>query len=215
MSARERILNPVDRISEVVFGLLMAVSFTGAIEVASGGTQDVRQVLVAAFACNLAWGLVDAVMYLVRTQVDKGHGLTLRRALRNDRDAAHANAEIRRALPGELGASLPHHLVDGLRQHIGTLPEPPARPGIERRDLAAAFAIFLLVVASTFPVVLPFVFIDEVTLAMRVSNAVAAALLFLGGLGLGRYSGTGTLRTGLWMLALGIALIAVIIALGA
>ncbi len=215
MSARERILNPVDRISEVVFGLLMAVSFTGAIEVASGGAGEVRTVLVAAFACNLAWGLVDAVMYLVRTQVDKGHGLSLRRALRNDRDAARANARIRDVLPGELGATLPDELVDGLRRHIGTMPEPPARPGIERRDLAAAFAIFLLVVASTFPVVLPFVFIDEVGLAMRVSNAVAAALLFVGGLGLGRYAGTGTLRTGLWMLALGVALIAIIIALGA
>jgi len=212
---RERILNPVDRVSEVVFGLLMAVSFTGAIDVASGGEGDVRTVLFAALACNLAWGLVDAVMYLVRVQVDKGHGISLMRAIRADGDPARANAQIRRAFPGAIGESLPEEVVDGLRRHLTDLPEPPRRPPVERRDLAAALAVFILVVLSTFPVVLPFLFIDEVRLAMRVSNGTAVAMLFLAGLALGRYSGIGTLRTGLWMVALGASLIAVIIALGA
>jgi VIT1/CCC1 family predicted Fe2+/Mn2+ transporter len=212
---RERILNPVDRVSEVVFGLLMAVSFTGAIDVASGGASDVRTVLFAAIACNLAWGLVDAVMYLVRIQVDKGHGISLMRAIRDERDPGRANAQIRQAFPGQIAESLPEDVVDGLRRHLLELPDPPRRPPIERRDLVAAVAIFVVVVLTTFPVVLPFVFVDELRLAMRVSNGIAVAMLFVAGLTLGRYAGTGALRIGLWMVALGASLIAVIIALGA
>jgi hypothetical protein len=44
--------------------------------------------------------------------------------------------------------------------------------------------VFLLVVLSTFPVVLPFFFIADLQLAKRVSAAVAIAMLFLcGGFG--------------------------------
>ena len=64
---REPILNPVDRISEMLFGLFMALTFIGAVSVAGRGQAEVRTLFVTAIGCNLAWGLVDAVMYLVRT----------------------------------------------------------------------------------------------------------------------------------------------------
>lgn len=62
---REPILNPVDRIAEMLFGLFMALTFIGAVTVAGRGQDEVRTLFIAAFGCNLAWGLVDAVMYLV------------------------------------------------------------------------------------------------------------------------------------------------------
>lgn len=64
------ILDPVDRASEIVFGLLMALTFTGSVSVAGGG-EDVRTMMAAALGCNLAWGLTDAVMYLVATYVER------------------------------------------------------------------------------------------------------------------------------------------------
>ena len=57
-------LDPVYRSSEVIFGLLMAMSFIGSISVATDGQEEVRTLLIAALGCNLAWGLVDAVMHL-------------------------------------------------------------------------------------------------------------------------------------------------------
>ena len=79
---REPILNPVDRIMELLFGLLMALSFTGAVSVAESGREELREMFIAALGCNLAWGLVDAVMYLIRTVVDRGRSLTLVRSVR-------------------------------------------------------------------------------------------------------------------------------------
>jgi VIT1/CCC1 family predicted Fe2+/Mn2+ transporter len=72
----KRVLDPVDRASEVVFGLLMALTFTGSVSVAGGG-EDVRTMMAAALGCNLAWGLTDAVMYLVATYVERARAARL------------------------------------------------------------------------------------------------------------------------------------------
>ena len=65
MLRSERVLEPFDRVSEVVFGVLMAMTFIGALNVATAGSHEVRTVMVAALGCNIAWGLTDGVMYLV------------------------------------------------------------------------------------------------------------------------------------------------------
>ena len=78
---RERVLNPVDRVSEMLFGLFMALTFVGAVSVADQGDAQIRTLFIAALGCNLAWGLVDAVMYLVRTVTDRGRLLTLIRSV--------------------------------------------------------------------------------------------------------------------------------------
>src|SRR5258705_13650713 len=84
---REPILSPVDRVSEMLFGLFMALTFVGAVSVAESGDAQIHAMFIAALGCNLAWGLVDAVMYLVRTVTDRGRSLTLVRSVRNAPDA--------------------------------------------------------------------------------------------------------------------------------
>src|SRR3954462_3058147 len=71
------VLSPVDRVSEMLFGLLMALTFTGAVSVAESGNAAIRTMFIAALGCNLAWGLVDAVMHLVRTITERGRLITL------------------------------------------------------------------------------------------------------------------------------------------
>jgi len=77
-----------------------------------------------------------------------------------------------------------------------------------------AVAVFLLVFLSTFPVVVPFMLMDHVKPAMRTSNAIAVALLFLVGFRLGKYAGVRPWRWGLSMIVLGGVLVAITIALG-
>lgn len=90
----------------------------------------------------------------------------------------------------------------------------PERPQLRGNDLLAALAIFLIVVASTFPVVLPFVIFDDVGLAKSVSRDVALVMLFFDGLALGRYAGYGSWKVGFLMTGIGFALVMAIRALG-
>jgi VIT1/CCC1 family predicted Fe2+/Mn2+ transporter len=211
---RERVLDPVHRVSEVIFGLLMALSFTGALSVATAGREEVRTVMFTALGCNLAWGLVDAVMYLVQTLTERTRNFTLMRRVRSVAAPQEAHAIIADAMPGGLGTAISAQGLEDMRQRLAALPEPPARGRLGRDDYVGALGVFLLVVIATFPVVVPFMLFAETAVAMRVSNGVALATLFLAGYRLARYSGGSPWRSGFAMAAIGAALVAAIMALG-
>ena len=200
--------------SEVLFGLFMALTFVGAISVTEAGRDDIRAVLAAALGCNLAWGLVDAVMYLVRTVADRGRLITLIRAVKAAPDAETGRGIIAASVSKIAAGLLSKPEVEAVRGRILAMTDVPELPRLKADDFLAAFAVFLLVVASTFPVVLPFVFITDVQTAMTVSRATALAMLFLGGLALGRYAGYGSWKAGLMMAALGTVVVAAVMALG-
>jgi VIT1/CCC1 family predicted Fe2+/Mn2+ transporter len=85
---------------------------------------------------------------------------------------------------------------------------------LQKSDWRGALAVFLWVFVTTLPVALPFVFMDDVTWAMRVSNVIAIVLLFLTGYAFGRCAAYNPWRTGLAMVVLGVVLVVVTIMLG-
>jgi hypothetical protein len=212
--AREPVLDPVERVSEMLFGLFMALTFVGAVSAATSGRQEIRTILIAALGCNLAWGLVDAVMYLVRTVTNRGRAVTLVQSVRAAADADTGCKLIEQSLSPIVSSLLSTAEIEAMRARLVALPLAPEKPHLRGDDLLAALGIFLIVVAATFPVVLPFVFIGDVGTAKMVSRGVALAMLFFGGLALGRHAGYGGWKAGLIMAALGTVLVAAIMALG-
>ena len=66
------VLEPIDRISEVLFGLIMVLGFTGSISAADvgQGQGQIRTLLYGAIGCNIAWGFIDAIMFLMAALSD-------------------------------------------------------------------------------------------------------------------------------------------------
>jgi hypothetical protein len=213
-NAREPVLSPVDRVSEMLFGLFMALTFIGAVSVAEQGREQIRTLFLTAIGCNLAWGLVDAVMYLVRTLAERGRLLTTVRSVQAARDAQAGRKVIEQSLSQAAARLLSATEVEAVRGRIVAMTSLPEQPVLKTQDLLAALAIFLIVVASTFPVVLPFVLISDVGTAKNASRAISLAMLFFGGLALGRYAGYGSWKVGLTMTGLGAGLVIAINALG-
>lgn len=211
-SDRKGVLDPIDRVSEMMFGLFMALTFVGA--VSAGGADDIKTMFAAAVGCNLAWGVVDGVMHLVGMITERGRLLTLLRTVRAAPDAATGRRLIESALPQAVAKFLTAAEVEAMHARVMSLPSVRERPALHGEDLLAASAIFLVVVASTFPVVLPFIFFDDVGAAKVWSRGIALAMLFGGGLALGRYAGYGSWKAGFAMMGLGAALVALIIWLG-
>jgi len=211
---RAPVLDPVSRVSEVIFGLLMALSFTGTLSVATAGREEVRTMMLTALGCNLAWGLADAVMYLIGTLTGRARNLALLRHVRSAADAPAAHASIAEALPGRLGEVIGAGGLEDIRLRLNALTELPARTRLGWDDFLGAVGVFLLVVLATFPVVVPFMLISETALAMRVSNAVALVMLFVAGYRLGRYAGIAAWRAGFALVVVGAVLVFAIMALG-
>ncbi|MBB3259043.1 VIT1/CCC1 family predicted Fe2+/Mn2+ transporter [Paraburkholderia bannensis] len=70
------------------------------------------------------------------------------------------------------------------------------------------------VVASTFPVALPFILVKDLIAALVISRVLTLAMLFAAGFALGRYTGAGAMKAGFAMTLLGAVLTMTIIALG-
>src|SRR5262245_28009217 len=179
--ASKRLLDPISRISEIVFGLIMALTFTGSPSAATAGQEEIRTMLIGAVGCNIAWGLVDAVMYLLTRVTERGRDLLAVRRMRAADDPAAAHRVIADALPPLVAQSLPEGSLEAVRLRLKGLPGLPAGPRLSGRDFLAALGVFLLVFASTIPVVVPFMVMHDATLALRVSNGIAVVMLFLCG----------------------------------
>ncbi len=212
-AVREPLLQPIDRVSEMIFGLFMALTFVGVVSMATADQEEIRTMLIAALGCNLAWGLVDGFMYLVRTVADRGRLLTLTRSIR-EADAESGRRILQGALSAPVAGLMETTEIEAMRGRLLARDDLPARPRLQRDDFLAAFGVFLIVVASTFPVALPFVFIQDPGTALFVSRAIGLAMMFLGGLALGRYAGYGSWKTGFLMAGLGTVVIAIVVALG-
>jgi hypothetical protein len=210
----KRVLDPVERVSEVLFGLIMVMTFTGSLSAATAGRTEIKEMLYGAVGCNLAWGIVDAVMYVMSSLLTRGRGLIVLRALRKAPDAEHARATISEALNPYVASLLRPSVFEIVREDLLKAPEPPARPSLTADDVRGAMGVFLLVFLSTFPVVIPFLLIGDPTRALRASNAVAIVMLCAGGYSLGRYSGLRPWLVALAMAGVGAVLVAITIALG-
>lgn len=214
-SERERVLDPVDRVSEVLFGVIMALTFTGTLSAATAARDDVRAMLTGVIGCNLAWGLVDAVMFLMTSLTEQGHGIVTVRHVRTAASADAAHRVIAGAIPPIVASMLRRDDFERIRQGLLSMRDIPATPALTKEDWLGAVAVFLLVFLSTFPIVIPFlVFRNDVRFALRASNGVALIMLFVTGYWLARHGGHQPVRTGLSVTLLGVVLVAITIALG-
>jgi hypothetical protein len=207
-------LSPIDHVSEVLFGLIMVLTFTGSLSVAEAGRDDVRTMLIGALGCNVAWGIIDAMLYLMGRLAEKGQSLTTYLAVRKAADPHKAQRRIADALPPVVASILEPAELETMRRRLMQLPETPELARLSQDDWVGSIGVFLIVFVSTFPVVLPFIFMQNVGPALRVSNAIAIVMLFLTGYAFGTITGRHRWLVGLAMVVLGSILVGLTIALG-
>jgi len=208
------VLDPMDRISEVLFGLIMVLTITCSFSIAEAGRNEVRVMLFGALGCNLAWGIIDGFMYLMARFSERGQAITALRAVRTAVLPNEAYRVIADGLPPLIASVLSTSELEAIRQKLQRLPDPSSDRRLEKKDWIAAAAVFLLVFLSTLPVVIPFTFIKDAGRALRISNAIALAMLFGTGYAFGRCAGYRPWRMGLAIVALSTALVGMTMALG-
>jgi hypothetical protein len=212
-----RYLDPADRLNEILFGLIMVLTFTLTAGLTiEDGPDAARELLIATLGCNLAWGVIDGAMYLMGALLERSRRARTLAAVQRAPDEATALAEIDRALEGTVFALAP----DAERARLGRMIReiahglPPERARLHRDDVLGAVASGVLVVLSTIPAAIPFLLIDAPWRALRVSNALLVGLLFVVGYQWGNAAHASPWRAGLAFLFAGLALVGIAIALG-
>jgi VIT1/CCC1 family predicted Fe2+/Mn2+ transporter len=210
----DRVLEPVERLSEILFGLIMALTITGAVSVVTADHAQIRTMLLAALGCNLAWGIIDGGMYLMARLGERGRNALIAQKVREAADPEKAHRIIANELPPLLGSIFKSAQLEFIRERITQGSASNFRPTLTGRDWLGALGIFILVVLSTFPVVIPFIVVEDTRIALRTSNTLAVLLLFLCGFLFARHAGLWPFTTAVIMVAIGVALVSVAIALG-
>jgi hypothetical protein len=210
----EGLLSPIERIAEVIYGIIMALTFTGTLSIAKANNTEVRDMLIAALGCNIAWGFVDAVMYVLTKLTTRIRGRTLIRFLRENPNSQEAKKLMIDFLPPIITSILTAEDVNSMSSKLLHIPVASTERPLRLTDFRNALAIFLFVFLSTFPVAAPFLFLKDVRQALRISNLVAIILMFICGWLLGRYGGSNRLVMGFALTLLGTLLVLTTIALG-
>lgn len=208
------VLNMPDRLSEVLFGLIMVLTFTGTISVSTSGKQEVNELMWAALGCNLAWGLVDGIMYIMDTLISRAHSILQLQKLKKTESLDGSREIIRDNISPLISEIMTNDEIDQLNEKMKQLPEVNIKNSLNLKDFMIAGQIFLLVFISTLPVAMPFLLLQDVALAMRLSNLIALILLFLAGYSLAKYSGLRPWLTAFAYVAIGVFLVVLTIFLG-
>jgi VIT1/CCC1 family predicted Fe2+/Mn2+ transporter len=214
-----RSLDPAESLGEILFGLIMVLTFTlgAGIAVRTGeGEGSAGELLYAAIGCNIAWGIIDAALYVMGNMFIRSRRSRLIRAMKAAPDQAAALAAIRSELEPGLESISQEEDRDRLYRSIQALiaRSEPARTRLTRDDLIGAVAVFILVFATALPAAAPFLVIGDPWLALRLSNLILIALLFIAGYRWAGYTNANPWLAGLGVMILGVSMVAIAIPLG-
>jgi hypothetical protein len=180
----------------------------------TGGREEVRITLFSILGCNIAWGIIDGLLYLIGVASDRGRGYAILNLVRLSPDREKTRSIITEVLPPSIaGVMLPGEL-DTISDRLSKLPAESRRRIVTKQDWVGALGVFLLVVLSCVPLIIPFLLIHDPLPALRTSNGIAIVMLFFGGYFLAKYAGTPKILTGLLMVTLGAMMVGTTVALG-
>jgi hypothetical protein len=211
-------LDPGSIMGEVLFGLIMTLTFTlgASLVIQEEGREGARAMLIGILGCNLAWGLIDGVLYVLGALFERGRLRRIGQEVRASANPAQAHQLIAGELDEMLGpvtdARQRESLYGGI---VARLREGSVTPNhVRRSDMMGGLVAGILVFACSIPAVVPFLLIDDPHRALRVSNAILLALLFIVGYRHAQHTLAKPWLVGLVFLLVGVFLVAITIRLG-
>jgi hypothetical protein len=217
-SFASRHLDPASHMGEILFGLIMTLTFTLAagIVIQEEGREGAREMLIGILGCNLAWGIIDGVLYVLGQVFDRGRirriGFQVRQATSDDEARRLVAAELDETLGPMTDEPVRRKLYDAILERVRRVPAAP-NP-VTRDDILGALAACWLVFACSIPAVLPFLLLDDPHVALRVSNVILITLLFVVGARAARHTLASPWLAGLAFMLVGVLLVALAIPLG-
>src|SRR5690349_12042069 len=112
----KRLLSPLDRAAELLFGAILAITFTCSMSVGSSHQVEMTELLVGVIGCNLAWGFVDGIMYVIETLARRNRNRVLFHELRISPNSEDARKILSDALPPIIATNVTQAELEAIRK---------------------------------------------------------------------------------------------------
>ena len=209
-------LTPSERLSEALYSLILVLTVISAIEITIARDQQTPStILFVALGASVAWGMVDAVVYVLTGLHKRNHHVRV-----VSRVKKWSKADAIRQIDDELEDSLIGVLEKEERDRIAeqvfaTMHNArPKRQGVTKDDVLGGIASFLISFIIVLPPLMPFILNLPLDYGIRLSNVIAVAMLFIVGYVSGGLGGMNRVRWALTITVLGVIIVLVTILLG-
>jgi len=219
------LLDPIDRLSETIFSIMVVLTFTLAYKILrfrgellqESSAEYVDDLLISAFGAAIAWGIIDGIMYALISMFDRGEKHRLLKRIQT----AETHEEGIQAIAEELdhilepitAAEKRRQLYADVLDHLQDSQPQPVR--LTRSDVAGAVGSVLVAILAVIPSLSPLLLLrHDHVLAIRVSNMVSFTVLFAAGYQWGLHTGANPWKTGLLLAAVSAVMVLIAIPLG-
>jgi len=210
-------ITPVGRLQEIIYALIMVITVSSTVSRAVPDTEEgIQTLILAVLGCNIAWGIVDGVMFVLTSLFNRNKSLKMVKdatnAMTGDEALSVIDGEFNPPFEWMLGDDQKKKLNEEILDHVIRL-RPPGT-GITRDDVTGGMFCFVVTFLTTLPAIMPFYFIGEMEPAIRLSNAIVMTMLFFTGVEYAKYTDKNPLKTAISLTLLGAVVVVITILLG-
>jgi|GEM_PF-2537307 hypothetical protein len=182
-----------DRLSELLYGVLMVTSISGLVLIGEpGGENDLYYMLVVLFITIVMWGLLDGISYALLSSANRAERETLMESLQAESDSDKRNKAIVEDLDETLIARLDDESRSQIAAIIGNgLPrnaEKMTKNKLTSYEKDIVLAAFLLDFIPLIILVFPYLFFDSVKTAALTSHIIALVMFVVLGYYYSKYA---------------------------
>jgi hypothetical protein len=209
---RSEHLSEADVQVEMLCGVIMVLVLIGYLKLslAQDDIEFKKLMMLVPLGCNAAWGIIDGIMYVLvnlRERGNKSKLLSLIKSAKNQTDAmALVRKEFGFAFFDLLNQDTQKNIYEEILKGVtnATIVKPK---GISKNDLRLVLKTFLIVLSSGVPIVIPFFFLNDVWLAIRISHIIGLVMLFCIGYWWAKFASRHRIRSAIGLTILGVVIV--------
>ena len=215
-------LYPHERLIELIYGLVIALAITNSVRlVGMSGTVDIDLMVQTALGAGIAWGIIDALLYLVVIVYERNRYIHVADDLQDSKDEKAALGIIQEDLEDSIIGTLDvedqeriYKDVLGAQRRVGYADKARGASSLGREDYLGAFQVFLAMLVATLVVVVPLLVVKPPHVAVIASNLVALVSLFVVGYLWARHTRINKVKFGLLLAVMGAGIVIITFFLG-
>jgi len=211
---RQEHLSEADVQVEMLCGVIMVLVMIGYLKLslAQDGFEFKKMMMLVPLGCNAAWGIIDGIMYVLINLRERGNKSKLLSLIKSAKDQNEVLALIKNEFGFVFIDLLNKDTQDNIYQEIlkgltNTIVEKPK--GISKNDLRLVLKTFLIVFSTGVPLVIPFILLNDVWLAIRISHIIGLVMLFSIGYWWAKLASRHRIRSAIALTILGVIIVGI------